>query len=173
MTGGLNVPVLESERLILRGWTLDDTGPMAEFYADEPLSRFGGGPGDAGDAWRRCAREAGHWALRGYGIWVLEEKTSGDMIGWTGLWHPGDWPELEIGWALFRRFHGKGYATEGARRARDHAYGEMGRTTLVSYIAPENAPSQRVAERLGATHETTIELKGETAQVWRHPGPET
>ncbi len=166
-----DIPVLESERLVLRGWGIADAEPMAALYADAPLARFIGGPGDAGTAWRFCAMEIGHWVMRGFGVWAIEEKDSGAMAGFAGLWHPCDWPELEIGWALLRPFHGKGYATEAARRARDHAYNVMGRTTMVSYIAPDNDASQRVAERLGAHHETTIELRGKTAQVWRHPGP--
>ena len=167
----LDIPLLESARLMLRGWTLDDVEPMAALLADEPLARFIGGPGDTGSAWRFCATELGHWVLRGYGVWAVEEKATGAMAGFAGFWHPGDWPEFEIGWGLLRPFHGRGYATEAARRARDHAYGEMGRTTMVSYIAPDNDASQQVARRLGAHHETTIELRGKTAQVWRHPGP--
>lgn len=166
------IPILETERLVMREWRLEDSGPMADFYADAELSRWIGGPGDAGAAWRTCALEAGHWVLRGFGEWVLEEKASGAMVGWAGLWQPCDWPEVEIGWALFRAFHGKGYATEAARRARDHAYCEMGRTTLVSYIAPDNDASRRVAMRLGAAYEQTIDLRGKPAEVFRHSGPD-
>jgi RimJ/RimL family protein N-acetyltransferase len=166
------IPILETERLVMREWRLEDSGPMADFYADEELSRRVGGPGDAGAAWRACAVEAGHWVLRGFGQWVLEEKASCAMVGWAGLSQLCHLPELQIAWALFRAYHGKGYATEAVGRARDHAYCEMGRTTLVSYIAPDNHASKRVALRLGAVHEHTIDLRGERAEVFRHPGPE-
>ncbi len=166
------IPILETERLVMREWRLEDSGPMADFYADAELSRWVGGPGDAGAAWRACAVEAGHWVLRGFGQWVLEEKASGAMVGYAGLCQPCDLPELQIAWALFRAFHGRGYATEAAGRACGHAYLEMRRTTLVSYIAPDNHASKRVAMRLGAAHEQTIELAGEPAEVFRHPGPD-
>jgi RimJ/RimL family protein N-acetyltransferase len=68
------IPVIETERLRLRGWRLDDAEPFARFYADAEASRFVGGPADYGAAWRLMAMEAGHWVLRGYGMWVAEEK---------------------------------------------------------------------------------------------------
>ena len=63
----------------------------------------------------------------------------------------------------------RGHATEAAQEVRSYAYNELGATTLVSYIAPDNVPSIRVAERLGAEHESTIVLRGEPAKVYRHP----
>src|SRR5262245_58703467 len=65
---------------------------------------------------------------------------------------------------------GRGYATEAARRARDFAYGRLGWTTAISCIVPENIASQRVALRLGAALERSIELNGRTAGIYRHPG---
>ena len=166
-------PVLETERLRLRGWLAADIEPLARFYADAELSRFVGGPLDYGSAWRLLALEAGHWMLRGYGMWVIDEKDGASFAGYCGLWEPGDWPELEIGWIFRGEFQGRGYATEAALRVRDFAYGEMKRTTLVSYIDPENEPSKRVARRLGAVYEKTIELRGHTVEAFRHPGPQS
>ena len=54
--------------------------------------------------------------------------------------------------------HGRGYATEAARRVREFAYAQLGWRTLVSFIAPENVPSQRVAQRLGATFERDLKI---------------
>lgn len=166
-------PAIETERLRLRGWRLDDVEPFTRFYADASASRFVGGPASTGPAWQLMATEVGHWVLRGYGMWAVEEKSTASFAGFCGLWHPGDWPELEIGWILLPEHHGKGYATEAARRARDYAYAELGQSTLVSYIHPDNEASKRVARRLGAIHEETIELRGHPAEVFRHPSPET
>jgi RimJ/RimL family protein N-acetyltransferase len=166
------VPVIETERLTLRGWRLDDAAPFARLYADAEASRYVGGPANAGDAWRLMAAEAGHWVLRGYGMWVVEEKGGAPFTGLCGLWEPGDWPELEVGWIFLPDFHGRGYATEAGRRVRDYAYGVLGATTLVSYIHPDNEPSKRVARRLGAACEETIELRGAPVEVFRHPGPQ-
>jgi RimJ/RimL family protein N-acetyltransferase len=165
------IPVLETSRLVLRGWTVDDVPAMAEYYADEPLSRFTGGPADAQATWRIVAQMAGHWSLRGFGLWAVEEKASGRLVGWNGLYEPGGWPELELGYALFRDFHGRGYATEAAERAREFAFDELRTASLVSYVHPDNEPSKRVARRLGAVAADTIELRGHPAEVFRHPVP--
>jgi RimJ/RimL family protein N-acetyltransferase len=167
------IPVIETERLRLRGWRLADAEPFVGFFADGELSRFMGGPRAAGPAWEMMATEIGHWELRGYGMWAVEEKSGASFAGYCGLWEPGDWPETEIGWIFLREHHGKGYATEAALRVRDYAYGALKRNTLVSYIAPENEASKRVARRLGAVLESTIELRGHPVEVFRHPGPKS
>ncbi len=163
---------LESERLNLRTWSNDDFDRFAAFYADERYAEFVGGACDRGDAWRRFAGIVGHWQLRGYGFWALEEKSSGDVVGGCGLWFPEGWPELEVGYWLHPEAHGKGYATEAAARAKRYAFEELGAATLVSYIDEQNAPSIAVAERLGATYDGTIELaKFGPHRVYRHPRP--
>jgi RimJ/RimL family protein N-acetyltransferase len=72
-------------------------------------------------------------------------------------------------WGLAASDHGRGYATEAARRAQDFAYQKLGWSTLISCIAPDNVASQRVALRLGATLERSIELRGSKADIYRHP----
>ncbi|MGC9420706.1 MAG: GNAT family N-acetyltransferase [Rhodovulum sp.] len=169
MTIEIRCPVLETERLVLRGPNARDFPVLRAFYASD-RSRFVGGPKSAEDAWRQLATEIGHWTLRGYGRWVAEEKASGAAAGLIGLWNPEGWPEPEIGWDLFEGFEGKGYATEAARAARDHAYGVMGWSTAISLVAPENTPSARVAERLGAQPERTLALERfGTVTIYRHP----
>lgn len=166
-------PVLETERLRLRPWRSEDIGPYAGFCASERTARYVGGVSSREDAWRRMAVITGHCVLRGYGLWALEDKVTGAFVGYSGLWNPLGWPEPEIAWGLVEQAHGRGYATEAARRARDFAYEEMKWTTAISLIHPDNTPSQRVAERLGATLCGTTELKGTSVGVYRHPGPGT
>ena len=169
----MTVPVLETERLRMREWREADLAPFVAFLADEAAARFLNGTSDPADAWRRLAVQVGHWALRGYGAWAVEEKASGQWIGYCGLWSPHGWPEREVMWGLAPNARGRGYAAEAARRARDFAYGQLRWTTLISCIAPDNGASQRVAERLGARLERSIELRGRTAGIYRHPGPST
>jgi RimJ/RimL family protein N-acetyltransferase len=164
------VPVLETERLRLREWREADLSAFADFWADEVTARFVGGTCARDDAWRRMAMYIGHWGLRGYGLWALEDKTSRQWAGWCGPWSPEGWPEKEISWALAKAFHGRGYATEAARHARAFAYRELGWPTAVSYIAAENAASRRVAARLGAIFERHGELRGHPVGIYRHPG---
>lgn len=164
-------PTIETERLVLRGWRNGDLAPLVDFYAFDPGSAWVGGPLDDTDVWRRLMSFAGHWSLNGYGLFALEDKASGAWIGWCGLWHPVDFPETELGWTLIEPARGRGFVTEAATRVRDFAYAEAQLPTLVSYIKPDNAPSQRVAERLACTFEGDIEIRGLTAGVWRHPPP--
>ena len=167
----MNAPAeVHTPRLVLRHWRESDLDGYAELCADEG-ARFIGGQCGREDAWRRMAAFVGHWTLRGYGLWAIEEKASGRFVGFCGLWYPLGWPEREMGWSLVPDARGRGYATEAALASRKIAYDELGWPTLVSYIASDNGPSRRVAERLGAAFEAVGELRGKPMQVFRHPGP--
>jgi RimJ/RimL family protein N-acetyltransferase len=166
-----DVPVLESERLILREFRETDFDTMAAFFAD-PMSKFYGGPvEDRSDAWRKFVMYPGHWMLRGYGPWALEEKATGTFVGQAGPWYPEGWIEPEITWALAPGHHGKGYATEAAGRSLQGAYELFGWSTAVSVISVDNPASIGVAERLGATCECEVEYRYGKALLYRHRGP--
>jgi RimJ/RimL family protein N-acetyltransferase len=142
--------VIETERLILRLFRESDTDAYAEMVSDPEVMRFlGGTPVPRAEAWRNMAMMLGHWHLRGYGMWAVEEKASGEMVGRVGCWNPEGWPGLEVGWTLRRRFWGRGYATEAARASVDYAFQALDQTRVISLIAPDNVNSIRVAERLG------------------------
>lgn len=163
---------LLTKRLLLRQWRDDDFEAFAGYYADPELARFVGGPSDRESAWRRMASLIGHWVLRGFGYWAVEERLTGRFVGGVGLWHSIEWPELELGYWLVPEVQGRGYATEAARRAHDYAFAVVGADTLVSYIHPDNEPSKRVAERLGGRYESTIELLDFGPHcVYRYPKP--
>ena len=163
------IPVLETERLILREARESDLDAMAAFYADAELSKFVGGPLDRDDTWRRIAMGIGHWHLRGFGNWALKEKTTGDFVGWCGLWSPAGFPGREVGWGLMNGRHGRGYATEAAFRVRDYAYRTLGWDSAISLIALGNDRSVRVARRLGAVFESHTKFRGLDCAIYRHP----
>lgn len=143
-------PILETERLILREFRESDTDAYAEMMADPEVVRFLGGKTlSRAEAWRTMAMVIGHWQLRGYGFWAVEERASGEMIGRVGCWRPEGWPGLEVGWTLRRAFWCRGFATEAARASVEYAFTNLGQTRVISLIAPENVASIRVAERLG------------------------
>ncbi|MCR9126339.1 MAG: GNAT family N-acetyltransferase [Rhodobacteraceae bacterium] len=168
----MSVPALETPRLLLRAPGPGDFAPLAAFYAS-PRSRFVGGPASADQTWRMLAGEIGHWSLRGFGRWAVQERATGATAGIVGLWYPHDWPEPEIGWDLFDGFQGRGFATEAARAARDHAYDTLGWTTAISLVADGNDASAAVAGRLGARPDGRFrhERFGEMT-IYRHPGPD-
>jgi RimJ/RimL family protein N-acetyltransferase len=146
------IPRLQTERLLLREWRSCDIDAYAAMYADPEFMRYlgSGEPMPRSEAWRQMAMFVGHWHLRGFGMWAVEEKSRpGVLIGRIGCHQPEGWPDFEVGWALARPYWGRGYATEGARAALSYAFAHLGRPRVVSLIAPENRPSIRVAERLG------------------------
>lgn len=163
-------PLLETERLFLRGWTESDFEPYARMMADADVARFIGGVMTRNSAWRSMAAIVGHWALRGYGFWVVERKSDRAFLGRVGLWQPEGWPALEVGWGLDRPHWGQGYATEAAQATFDHGFRTQPVSRLISLIAPDNTASQRVAARLGETKgpRTTIEVAGNnySLDVW-------
>ena len=168
----VGVPVLETDRLRLRAPEARDFAGFAAFYASD-RARFVGGPLSRGDAWRGFAAMFGHWALRGFGLWMVERRADGALVGRVGLLFPERWPAPELAWTLFEGREGRGYATEAARAARAHAYGTLGWDGLISLVDPRNAPSEAVARRLGAAPEAdwTHPEDGWSARLWRHPAP--
>lgn len=166
------IPVLDTARLRLRGWQHDDFDAYAAFRGDAELLRYTmGGVRDRAASWASMCEAIGQWTLRGYGVFAFEERASGRVAGYSGLWHPFDLPEPELTWSLFSGFHGKGYATEAARRVQIWAHEEVGLPPLMSFVHPDNVPSVRVAERLGATLEKRGQLWGEDRLVYRHVVP--
>jgi len=152
---------LETERLILRRWREDDFEAYASLCADPQVMRYlGGKTFDRTETWRHLAMMIGHWQLRGYGLWAVEEKATGQFAGRIGFLNPEGWPGFELGWTLKREFWGKGYATEGARRALEYAFKELDKQHVISLIHPENLSSIRVAERLGEMLEGTATIMG-------------
>jgi RimJ/RimL family protein N-acetyltransferase len=154
MIGGriLNIPRLETERLILRGFEAKDFEAYAAMMGDPEVARYiAPAPMNRADAWRSLASSIGHWALRGYGVWAVERKSDGVLVGRVGMIHPEGWPALEIGWTLAQEFWGKGYATEAAAASMAYAFFTQPVERLVSNIDPNNVASQSVALRLGET----------------------
>jgi len=169
----LNIPRLETDRLILRGPEASDFEAYCAFLTDPVRAEGFGVEKNRPKAWRWFALNIGHWALHGYGYFTIEDRESGAPCGLTGIWNPEGWPEPEIGWVVFEGFEGRGIAREAAIRARQWAYDDLGMTTLTSNIVPGNDRSIALAERLGARFErsyTNVEM-GED-MLYRHPGPE-
>ena len=157
---------LETERLLLRWFREEDFPAYVEIATDPEVMKFIGGQQTEFEAWKAMSSHIGHWYFRGYGVFAVEEKSSGKMIGRIGFMNPPGWPGFELGWTLSRTSWGKGYATEGARRAMEYAFTEMNRDHLISCIAPDNVSSAKVAERLGETVEGEAELLGKRIFIY-------
>jgi RimJ/RimL family protein N-acetyltransferase len=169
-TAAKQIPIVQTERLLLRGWRESDLDPLARMMADPEVTRFIGGVQPRSSVWRSIAMFVGLWVLRGYGFWVVERKSDSAFLGRVGLWQPEGWPGIELAWSLDRPYWRNGYATEAAKAALDYGFLNLPVSKLVSLIDPANAPSQRVARRLGETKGApiTVELYGHTfsPDVW-------
>jgi RimJ/RimL family protein N-acetyltransferase len=118
------------------------------------------------EAWRHMAMILGHWQLRGFGLWALEERDSGRLVGRAGCWRPEGWPGLELGWTLGREFWGRGYASEAARAALAYAFDELQQAHVISLIQPENTRSIAVASRLAMIYEGRTTVRGYEVLVY-------
>jgi RimJ/RimL family protein N-acetyltransferase len=121
--------------LLLRPFQAADLDAYAATCADPEVMRYASEHGalNREDAWRQMAMLVGHWELRGFCMWAVQELTTGDFVGRVGLHYPEGWPDHEIAWALARPFWVRGYATEAARAALGEALARWaGRGSSVS-----------------------------------------
>jgi RimJ/RimL family protein N-acetyltransferase len=169
------VPLVETPRLLLRPFRLRDLQAYAAMCADQEVMRHigAGGPVERDVAWRHMALFLGSWALLGHGMWALERRSDGVLIGRAGFLDPEGWPGCELGWLLARDAWGHGYAFEAARAALAFGRRELGLRDVISLIRPDNTRSLALAERLGARSTGPIEFMGHPALLFRHVATRT
>ncbi len=111
------VAVLHTERLVLRSFTQDDFEPFTHIVSDSEVVRYldNGAPISREDCWRGMAVFIGHWHLRGYGWWAVEDRRTGELLGRLGLDSPEGWPGIEVGWLQRQDAWGVGLAPRAPR----------------------------------------------------------
>jgi len=145
----MTIPTIKTQRLILRAPSEDDFDVYKNFYADEDASSAYGGPLSELAAWKKLAADLGHWQLRGYGMWSLQEKQSGDMIGGCGLVWPRGWPRSELTWWIIPSARRKGYGFEASRAVVNYAYEVLKWPLVETHMNDENMPARQLALKLG------------------------
>lgn len=146
---------LETERLLVRPWTVADRPEFAALTSDVEVLRYINGGIVYGDAEIDEFYERQNRQLKQLGVCMgaVIEKSSGAVIGLSGVQQLGDRDDLEIGWVFARDAWGKGYATEAGGAAAAYVLETLQRPRVVAIINPDNAASKRVAERLGMKYD--------------------
>lgn len=145
--------IIETDRLILRQWRPSDNRAFIKLNLDPETMKFFPTTYKREVSESLIKRETSRIAQRDIGLLAVEEKSSGEFIGFIGLARPSYethfTPCTEIGWRLDKKFWGKGYATEGARAVLNFAFTELDLKEVVSFTAQINIPSRRVMEKIG------------------------
>ena len=163
-----SVPVLETERLVLRAHTRADWEEYRPVLMSD-RAQYMDGKLDHQGAWACFASELASWVLDDIGYWTAARKTDNKAVAFVGIMHPSAYPETELGWLTTVEGEGQGYAFEAANAALDWAFGPRGLKTLVSYIDPMNKRSIALAKRLGASHNKAANGPEDEDLVFRHP----
>lgn len=149
----MNTQFLETKRLILRGWEERDRSEFSRMNSHLQVMEF------FPSLWTQDESDAAFDKIqnqireRGWGLWAIEEKSSGKFVGFTGLNVPSFeapfMPAVEIGWRLLPEFWNQGFATEAALEALRFGFEVMKLEEIVSFTAVGNVKSQRIMEKIG------------------------
>ena len=169
-------PRIETERLLLRPWRREDFDPYHAIQAQPEVYRhFGNEPMGREECWRRMCAAHGLWSMVGYGWWAVESRADGHLVGTVGLLYPRrdmepeyfDGPEM--GWLVAGDQQGKGMAGEACRAVIAWAEEMLEPSSLWAMIVPANAPSIRLAGRLGFVEQGQANHLGTTVNIYRRP----
>lgn len=151
-----SVPIIETDRLVLRPYRRDDFPSYAALFGDAEVTRYVGGvPFTREQSWTRFLRQVGMWHYFGFGFFAIQDRTTGMFLGEAGFHdvHRAITPSLEgtmeTGWALSPKAHGQGLATEAVSAAlkwADHQFPALRKTCIIDI---GNRASIRVAEKHG------------------------
>jgi RimJ/RimL family protein N-acetyltransferase len=163
-------PFIETPRLILRPWRSSDIAANTAMLSDPDSGRFITPDGKVvtteQGGWRNAAVIAGHWALHGFTMFAVEERSSRKYVGRVGPFSPPEWPGFEVGWGIAPEHRGKGFAVEAARAAIDWVFATFEIDEIIHCIDDANIASQAVARQLGARRDRQAVLMGKPTDIW-------
>lgn len=148
--------MLETARLILRPFNKNDVDSVFAMRSSKDVMHFIREPQtrrDEAQSWIDLV--SSRWEKEKIGFCAVIEKSSGEFIGWCGLWRLKETDEIEIGYALVKDFRGKGCASEAAGAFLTYGFEELNLEEIVAVARPENRASWRVMQRLGMTYDYT------------------
>jgi RimJ/RimL family protein N-acetyltransferase len=154
----MTIPVLDTERLILRGHTRDDFPAYADMWMDPEVTRYittGGVPRPRDEAWKSFLAVSGQWALLNFGTWLIQDRRTGQFLGEVGWIERNREPRTayagmpELGYALVNGAAGQGLATEAVKAAIIWGRAHFGSISVLAVVSPANLASIRVVEKSG------------------------
>lgn len=160
---------IETDRLIIRPFKLEDIGPSYEMNLDAEVSKYTGDGGVVSkeEIERRIIENVfGDYEKHGYGRLAVELKSEGKFIGFTGLKYLEDMNEVDLGYRFMKEYWGKGIATESALASIKLGFEKLGLEKIIAMVLPENIASIRVLEKLNFNYEKEIIEDGLTAKVY-------
>lgn len=160
--------VLTTRRLILREMTSADLDDMAELLGDPEVMRYYRAPKSRAEAQAWISTNQRLYRERGFGLWAVTFRTTGEFAGDCGLTpqRVDGAEEIEVGYHIRASLQGSGYATEAAAACRDYARDILGLRRLIAIIDPANIPSQRVAAKVGFKPEKHAEVFGSERVIY-------
>jgi RimJ/RimL family protein N-acetyltransferase len=141
----------------VRPATIDDLDAWHAIARDAEQAWFGAASCTLDESRTKLERHIAHQERHGFALWIVELRSTDDVVGITGLTHLEDGAEIEVGYRFLRRFWGCGYATEAAKASLAFGFDELGLDRIVAVTLPDNHASRRVLEKcglgfVGATH---------------------
>jgi ribosomal-protein-alanine N-acetyltransferase len=146
---------VETERLLLRRYALEDAEEQLRIVSDAEFRRhFPESYRPTRDQvvwWFGASGE--HWKQFGYGVWAMELKGEGRLVGYCGLRHLAPTDEVELLYGCDRAYWGRGLVTEAARASLRYGFGRMGFGRVMAVTDRDNGGSRRVMEKCGMRYE--------------------
>lgn len=153
-------PTITTERLVLRPFRTEDAQALTAILEQDGVLKYfpsSGEPPTIEKTQRFIARQQRGWEEMDYAWWAVEERSSGDLLGWSGLQYLPETDETEIGYLLRVESWGRGLATEGAIEGIRFGFETAGLAEIIGLAHPENVASRRVLEKIGMAFDKETE----------------
>jgi [ribosomal protein S5]-alanine N-acetyltransferase len=166
--------ILETPRLLLRTWTLDDAEAAFGIYSDPEVLRYLTIKAHETVAQTRALlaeRPIAHQERHGFSLWAVLEKATSALVGVCGLKYLDDTRDIEVGYHFARAAWGRGYATEAAGACLRYGFERLALPRILGVVDPDNVASQRVLEKLGMTFKRMGHYYGKELRVYTAEPP--
>ncbi len=178
MSAGESVQTIETPRMVLERLRLAHLDELSRLLRDPRVAATGwpgGRPPTEREVLISLEDKERHWERHGFGMWLMRDRETGEMVGRGGLqWttYVRDLDEVEVGWSVVPELWGRGFATELAHASREAAFGPLGFEEIVAFTLPDNVASRRVMEKTGFSYERELLHVGVPHVLYRLRRPE-